>query len=218
VSRRVSVFSADKDHIHQRLMALGFTKRQALALLYGLCILLASFSLLIAFTGSVWAGVLAVAAGAVIALVARLVGAGDLREFGFFVIGGLGRHRMVSKYRKVLKQGSRSIEQATTVEAVLSQAAQDLRSVGMDFVRVQWDGHAVTDGMEALPADARDVWRWDTRLAANGVSQGSLMIVKCGGPTEMPPELPLLVSRYATSLERTLTRRTVNAPGEEASS
>ena len=213
MSRRVSVFSADKDHIHQRLMALGFTKRQALALLYGLCVLLASFSLLIAFSGSVWAGILVVAAGALIALVARLIGASDLREFGFFVIGGLGRHRVVSKYRKVLKDGARSIGRATSVEAALLQAVHDLRSVSLDFVRVQWDGRTAADGAEPLPAGSRDVWRWDTRLAANGPVSGSLMIVKCGGPEEMPPELPLLVSRYAASVEAALARLTAEGQG-----
>jgi len=217
VSRRVSVFSADKDHIHQRLMALGFTKRQALALLYGLCVLLASFSLLIAFSGSVWAGVLAIAAGALIALVARLIGASDLKEFGFFVIGGFGRHRAVSKYRKILKDGAHSLERAPSEEVILSQAVRDLRSVGLDFVYAQWDGGSATDGTEASPEDSPDVWRWETRLGANGAFRGSLIIVKRGGPKDMPPELPLLVSRYAASLEGSLARLTAKGQGEEAS-
>jgi UDP-GlcNAc:undecaprenyl-phosphate GlcNAc-1-phosphate transferase len=217
VSRRVPIFSADKDHIHQRLMALGFTKWQALALLYGLCVMLASFSLLIAFSGSVLAGVLAVAAGVLIALVARLVGASDLREFGFFVIGGLGRYRVVSRYRKLLKKGARSLGQAASGEAILSQAVQDLRSVGLDFVCAQWDGSTARDGAEPSPEEAPDVWRWDTRLGTNGLFRGSLIIVKRGGPKDMPPELPLLVSRYAASLEDALLRLAVKAQKESSS-
>jgi UDP-GlcNAc:undecaprenyl-phosphate GlcNAc-1-phosphate transferase len=217
VSRRVPIFSADKDHIHQRLMALGFTKRQALVLLYGLCVLLASFSLLIAFSGSVLAGVLAVAAGVVIAVVARLIGASDFKEFGFFVIGGLGRHRAVSRYRKLLKNEARALEKETSGEAILSKAVRDLRSVGLDFVHAQWDGSTATDGAEPSPEEAPDVWRWDTRLGTNGVFRGSLIIVKRGGPKDMPPELPLLVSRYAASLEGALAHLTVKGQGKEAS-
>ncbi len=38
--RGVPVFRADAEHIHHRLISLGYTKRQALGLLYGLCVML----------------------------------------------------------------------------------------------------------------------------------------------------------------------------------
>jgi UDP-GlcNAc:undecaprenyl-phosphate GlcNAc-1-phosphate transferase len=39
------VFDADREHIHHRLLALGFTQRQAMVILYGVCGLLAVFAL-----------------------------------------------------------------------------------------------------------------------------------------------------------------------------
>jgi len=39
------VFDADREHIHHRLLALGFTPRQAMGILYGVCGLLAIFAL-----------------------------------------------------------------------------------------------------------------------------------------------------------------------------
>jgi len=99
VSRRVSVFSADKEHIHHRLVAFGFTRKQALILLYALSVILASVSLLTAFSGSVWAGGLIILAGGAIVLMARILGASEVREFGAFVLRKLGLRRAVDVSR-----------------------------------------------------------------------------------------------------------------------
>jgi glycosyltransferase involved in cell wall biosynthesis len=87
VSRRASVFTADKDHIHHRLVASGFTRRQALFLLYGLSICLASLSLLVAFSNSFVAGLVIAAAAGLIGLLARFAEADVVRDFGVMVLG-----------------------------------------------------------------------------------------------------------------------------------
>ncbi len=45
VRRKRPVFAADGEHIHHRLVRLGFTQRQAALLLYGLCLVLAVFAI-----------------------------------------------------------------------------------------------------------------------------------------------------------------------------
>ena len=43
--RRKPIFSADRGHIHHRLLDRGFTPRRVVLVLYGLCVLAAGFSL-----------------------------------------------------------------------------------------------------------------------------------------------------------------------------
>jgi len=69
------LFSADKEHIHHRLLALGLTQRQAVIVLYAFCIVLASAALLLSFANSV-------ETAAVLSLLS-LVGFFALRRLGF---------------------------------------------------------------------------------------------------------------------------------------
>ena len=215
-SRRVPLFTPDKDHIHHRLIALGFTHRQALALLYALSVLLASVSLLIAFSGSVLAGLLIVLGGIIIALVARFLGAGELRDFGFFIIGGLGTRRVLAHHRRILKRGVRALERAGDVDTVVSQGVTDLTNLGFDTVKIVWGGRILSEGITPQE-EGGDVWRWDTRLSANGKVQGSLMVIKRGGPQTVPPQTPLLVAKYTAALAHALDRVSTGHQQEEAS-
>jgi UDP-GlcNAc:undecaprenyl-phosphate GlcNAc-1-phosphate transferase len=46
------LFRADKEHIHHRLLALGLSHRQAVLVLYGMCICLGGVALVLTYTGS----------------------------------------------------------------------------------------------------------------------------------------------------------------------
>jgi UDP-GlcNAc:undecaprenyl-phosphate GlcNAc-1-phosphate transferase len=47
------LFRADKEHIHHRLLGLGLTHRQAVLVLYGMCLVLGGVALVLTFTSSV---------------------------------------------------------------------------------------------------------------------------------------------------------------------
>ena len=69
------LFSADKEHIHHRLLALGLTQRQAVVVLYGTCIVLACAALVLSFANSVQT--------AAVLSVLSIVGFIGLRWLGF---------------------------------------------------------------------------------------------------------------------------------------
>jgi UDP-GlcNAc:undecaprenyl-phosphate GlcNAc-1-phosphate transferase len=46
------LFRADKEHIHHRLLGLGLTHRQAVLVLYGMCVLLGAVALILTYTNS----------------------------------------------------------------------------------------------------------------------------------------------------------------------
>ena len=216
VSRRVSVFTPDREHIHHRLVALGFTRRQALILLYGLSVILGSISLLIAFSGSIWAGALIVLTGIGIAALVRLLGASELREFGFFILGGLGRRRALARHRGLLNRGKRFLQNASDIQQVKSQALRDLKAFGFDSIIIRWQNNTFSEGSMPPREEAIDTWQWDTRLLSNGLPQGTLTLTKHAGPQSIPPEIPHLIAQYAQALANALARISVQSLDREA--
>ncbi len=68
------LFRADKEHIHHRLLGLGLTHRQAVLVLYGMCLLLGAMALMLTYTNSavITVTLLAVLAGSLFAFLRRL--------------------------------------------------------------------------------------------------------------------------------------------------
>jgi UDP-GlcNAc:undecaprenyl-phosphate GlcNAc-1-phosphate transferase len=68
------LFRADKEHIHHRLLGLGLTHRQAVLVLYGMCVLLGAIALVLTYTNSavITVTLLAVLAGSLFAFLRRL--------------------------------------------------------------------------------------------------------------------------------------------------
>jgi UDP-GlcNAc:undecaprenyl-phosphate/decaprenyl-phosphate GlcNAc-1-phosphate transferase len=76
-----SLFDADRDHIHHRLMArLRLSQRGAVLVLYGLCCLFALTALGLAFANGVQSAMLLVAVSVVVFVLMRKLGYLDLRE------------------------------------------------------------------------------------------------------------------------------------------
>jgi UDP-GlcNAc:undecaprenyl-phosphate GlcNAc-1-phosphate transferase len=68
------LFRADKEHIHHRLLHLGLTHRQAVLVLYGMCLLLGAIALVLTYTNSavITVTLLAVLASSLFAFLRRL--------------------------------------------------------------------------------------------------------------------------------------------------
>ncbi len=76
-----SLFDADKDHIHHRLMSrLRLSQRSAVLVLYGLCCLFAFTALGLAFANGVQSALLLIAVSVVVFVLMRKLGYLDLRE------------------------------------------------------------------------------------------------------------------------------------------
>ncbi|OGR13571.1 MAG: hypothetical protein A2341_10050, partial [Deltaproteobacteria bacterium RIFOXYB12_FULL_58_9] len=73
-SRGQSMFQADREHIHHRLVALGLSHRNAVLILYGLCLLLGFASLAIAFGNRLQSAVVLVAAVIAVVVIVRRLG------------------------------------------------------------------------------------------------------------------------------------------------
>jgi UDP-GlcNAc:undecaprenyl-phosphate/decaprenyl-phosphate GlcNAc-1-phosphate transferase len=102
-----SLFDADKDHIHHRLMSrLRLSQRSAVFVLYGMCCLFALTALGLAFANGVQSAMLLVAVSVVVFVLMRKLGYLDLREGrGASVI----RHRN-QQLRNLLREVVRNVQ------------------------------------------------------------------------------------------------------------
>jgi UDP-GlcNAc:undecaprenyl-phosphate GlcNAc-1-phosphate transferase len=81
VGSKRSPFSADRGHFHHRLLDLGLTHRQAVLMIYGLCVVLAALSLLLSGRGQISAFlVIVLTFGLVLYLMTRRAGRSLERE------------------------------------------------------------------------------------------------------------------------------------------
>ena len=69
-----SMFSADREHIHHKLLALGYTQRRAVLMLYALCVFLGAVSLAMTFANSTQVTLLLLVVAAVVGVLIRKLG------------------------------------------------------------------------------------------------------------------------------------------------
>ncbi|MCD6404209.1 MAG: undecaprenyl/decaprenyl-phosphate alpha-N-acetylglucosaminyl 1-phosphate transferase [Planctomycetes bacterium] len=150
-SRRLPISQADREHIHHRLLGLGFSDREAVVVLYAACLALAAAALAVAAASSFVVGlilgllcILAVAA-------VHLVGAGELAVFLRRIGESLrvpGRERVDSAAKKTtfwLKHSRSPEEVAKALEPylrALPASGVELRepgAAGKLFMEVKWE-------------------------------------------------------------------------------
>jgi len=82
ISRRLPVSRADREHIHHKLLAMGFTHREAVVVLYAACLTLAAAALATASASSLVVGLVLGGICVCVMLAVHLVGASEI--FAFF--------------------------------------------------------------------------------------------------------------------------------------
>ncbi len=144
------LFQPDKEHIHHKLMARGLSHRQAVLVLYGLCVLLGSVALVLTYASSGQA--------ALLLLVLAAVAVAFLRSLGYVRLDRLPasaldrkRNRAVRGALQPLGRRLRQLGTATEMWPVVVEAATVL---GATFVSLQADlaGPAMDAANTATPS------------------------------------------------------------------
>ncbi len=157
------MFSADKEHIHHRLMSrLVLSHRSAVLVLYALCGLFTVTALGLNFANSAQSAMLLIGMGIVIFVLMRKLGYLDLGR-----AGGVGETRRKNiLLRTLVKELTRGIQQASSLQ-LLWEAVRPLGEaldVARLELRLQRQREGLTDGVvfetqrpagSALPFDAR---------------------------------------------------------------
>ncbi len=141
VSRRLPVSQADREHIHHRLLDMGFSHRDAVLVLYSACLMLGLGALVLATAGSLLVGVvLGLVCLAAIAAV-RFIGAHELAHF----FRRLGEGLRVSAHERRAAAEKNTVfwlSQAASSEDISRAMAPWLEAIGASSAVVRVDGVA----------------------------------------------------------------------------
>lgn len=128
------LFSADKEHIHHRLMSLGMSHRQAAFALYAVCLALNVVALVLVFSNSI-------AAAALLAAL-TIVGFLAMRRLGYIQFSSThflsDQRRRNRELRTIVRDGSDRLREAATdreVWDVIKQLAPDVGAVAVSLSR-----------------------------------------------------------------------------------
>jgi UDP-GlcNAc:undecaprenyl-phosphate GlcNAc-1-phosphate transferase len=135
------LFSADRGHIHHRLMDRGLTHRQAVLVIYGGAVLLALGALLLTLANSAQAALVLVAVAGLAFLALRALGFMNLSK----VQAGLAQRRHNLEVRTAVRRAGEALRQAGTLEQVwqvVRGTAEPLGAVAVGLELGRFKGHA----------------------------------------------------------------------------
>ncbi len=213
---RRPIFSADRGHIHHRLLDLGLTHRRAVLTLYACTVLLCTAAMGAAF-GKDWQ-----VGAALVAALLTLVGVAKFA--GYFEIAVLRRQQRTL----LLSPSTEALRKALPGLIVETEHATSEAAVWTSFERALdagWFAYAeYTPRGEAAP-----VWRWEAS-DRNPPREGKLQevdfqvrhfpgqepgLVKIGcliDQAELPPQIEVLLQVGVDAVERAITRVHVAQP------
>ncbi|HXJ23376.1 MAG TPA: MraY family glycosyltransferase [Polyangia bacterium] len=140
------LFQPDKEHIHHKLMARGLSHRQAVLVLYGLCILLGSVALILTYANS--------GQTALLLLVLAAVAIAFLRSLGYVRLDLMPQTAMYRKRNRAVRSALqplgrrlRQLRNANEMWPVIVEAAGILGAVSVTLLADQPAGTASPGGL-----------------------------------------------------------------------
>jgi UDP-GlcNAc:undecaprenyl-phosphate/decaprenyl-phosphate GlcNAc-1-phosphate transferase len=185
------LFEADGDHIHHRMLRLGFTPRRAVITLYGIAALFGALSLLTMTERSQLIGVVVIASSVVTWIGIQQLGYGEFGELQRLFTQGLQNERQAIGNNVYVKGLKRTFAEAESLDALwrlLSEAAERL---GFESFELQLEPQAARElrryasppGFPAWRASATatgasSTARWTIPLATEGRPLGQLILTR----------------------------------------
>jgi UDP-GlcNAc:undecaprenyl-phosphate GlcNAc-1-phosphate transferase len=157
--RRQPIFSADRGHIHHRLLDRGLTPKRAVLVLYGLCSLVAIFSLLQSVSGNDRVS------GVIIILFCAVAWVG-IQYLGYAEFSVAGRMLFRGNFQKTLKAQldlhalEKQLDAAASVEECWRALCEGSSRFGFHCVRMEF-ANQFFEGPGAQGSGAK---RWDLRI------------------------------------------------------
>lgn len=215
VLARRSIFSADREHLHHRLLDIGLTHRRAVLSLYAGSLLLCLAAVLAAL-GRNWQ-VGAAITGAVVTI------AGIIRFAGYFELVLLKKQQRAA----LLSGPTDSVRRALPLLIIEATSATTIAGVWAAFERFL--GHGSFASAEYCPSGEGPAWQWECEHAGTrqegklvesafalrvfpGSEPGTLKFGALAGHSDPPPQFEILLQVAADAVEAALVRLHVRAP------
>jgi UDP-GlcNAc:undecaprenyl-phosphate/decaprenyl-phosphate GlcNAc-1-phosphate transferase len=195
------LFQADKDHIHHRLLALGFSQRQAVLVLYGFCILLGGVALVLTYANSLETTFLLVALG--------LVAIVFLRWLGFMRVGRISETGVERRRNKALRASIRplgrrlrDVRASGEIWGIVTEAVAIFGAVGVRVGAADETADSTPTAFVQLPppvdAGSADLFR--ARFVIPGGKERMLELVWHDGRREMDRDTEIAIDLFCEHL------------------
>ncbi len=201
LSRRLPVSQADREHIHHKLLAIGFSHKEAVIVLYAACLTLAAAALAAASASSLVVGVVLAGLCICAMLAVHMIGAGEL--FAFFrrlgeSIRARGGERLDSAAKRAAfwlalsespEQVARSLEQYLAVLGASGARIMRPSDPLEPIVHATWQptgGHKIIEEFFTLPSGGRLL------LVVEGIK---------GDASQLPDEVRRALGRVFSDME-----------------
>ena len=201
--RRQPIFSADRSHIHHRLIDRGMSQRRVVLIIYGVCGFASLLALLQRFTNS---GYLTSLVVLTLALVAW-IGIGYLRYSEFTLMGRIFRARTFQKLfgtQQVIEAFATALQGAHTTEACWEVIRSYYSNLGFAAVRFHVNGVLYRD----WPPHVSESEHWTVRIPFG--DQNFVELARAFGSED----LHSIVAPIANMLRQTLATRYSEKPRE----
>ena len=141
--RRQPIFTADRNHLHHRLLDRGLTVRQVALMMYGVCGLAAAFALLVTLPHNRFDGLLLVAFCGAAYVGVQLVGYSEIDTARHLIRSGTFRH--IVNARLIVDTFERNLAAATRPEQYWSLLREVGEELGCGHVRLSLAGRVFDD-------------------------------------------------------------------------
>ncbi len=154
----LGIFHPDRDHLHHRLLAMGFTQRRAVLIMYGASLGLGVLSLAMVYMRDFRAGVLLLLIGMVAVAAIRKLGYLEYLAAEKFIgwFDDLSDEMGIKKDRRTFLAKQVEIYQSNSLEQMWERVLGAAEHLGMDFVEMR-----VFDGKD--PLTHRQVCLWEAK-------------------------------------------------------
>jgi UDP-GlcNAc:undecaprenyl-phosphate GlcNAc-1-phosphate transferase len=216
VAAKRSVFAADRQHLHHRLLNLGLTHRRAVLIMYA-CSIVLCMAALAAALGRNWQ-VGAAITGAVVTLI------GAVRFAGYFEVLLHKRQQRAN----LLRGPTDVLRRAVPPLIVNAESASSVTEVWAALERVLEAGQFIY--AEYRPSKEQPLWRWEQKpersLGGHHLTEAEFSVRVFPGASggairfgcsaedadELPPQIQVLLQMVVDCVERALVRIHTRAP------
>lgn len=211
--RGLPLSAADRQHIHHRLLNMGLTRRQAVLVMYGACLLLAGFALLImAANGSqkLW---LLLALAMLLFVAIKTVATVEIALLKERMLRRFGREKRTRDARASGYEAAERMGQGQSIEAlwaIFSQAAGELE-VDSAKMSLRIPNASPRDFVYTAPPDValdRSGGKWIARLPLRAADAcwGELETTKSVNGLPLEPVVPEMLHLLGSAMAQNIAR------------
>lgn len=220
-ARRLPLSAADNQHIHHVLLSWGLTQRQAVLILYVICLVLGGAALIVAL-GQDETIVLVLGALGVIAFVCiRVLGKLHLLDLWGRVSEDLRHQQQSAAARVSVQEAVARMRSAASTSALWEALVSGLEGLDLDFARLQVLGAPMSkpstlvwsngQGQHGSRQQTPDRWLAHLQVQSNGHFFGELVLGKVVQRRPLLAEAPELVDQLRSEMAAQMERLSVKS-------